>query len=183
MLKVMLHTSNRFYKMKNKNPPIISPLLKIVVLAALSFNSACSRILSARAENVVVVSSENFDVGKDPLLFNNIDLETTVDGTSSVCIVLRNDLPFSPGAERNKQFNLLTGGVKLNGFVVTSNGERITLDDPLQAWSSEGRLGNKDELSACMDMPLKSDQPIKISTIGISTEQSRTFEGIYWWSH
>ena len=103
---------------------------------------------------------------------------------SSLCFSLRGDFPLQDPQAMDRQFAESMGNAKIKVELTLSDGARVALRPPLQAWSLRGKVVEQNELSACASTPCKSDLPIgaQVSQVEVSAEPPLTVRGVYWQS-
>lgn len=162
------------------------PIAFVVSLAGCDVNfEKLVGLMTGREENVVVLVDTPTLLGPVPRTLASTEQPMKVLGEwSSLCLSLRGAVPLQDSKVMEQIFSDAMGKARVNIELTFSNGARMNLRQPLQAWSLRGKVVEQDELSACAGTPCKADLPIglQVSKVDISSSLPLSVQGIYWQS-
>ena len=142
-------------------------------------------VFTSRQANLVVLLAKPTQLGPTPkVLVSSTEPMKVLGEWSSLCFSLRGDFPLQDPQAMDRQFAESMGNAKIKVELTLSDGARVALRPPLQAWSLRGKVVEQNELSACASTPCKSDLPIgaQVSQVEVSAEPPLTVRGVYWQS-
>ena len=164
-------------------------LLPVALIASLAgcdvnFEKAVD-LITGREANVVVLVDKPSQLGPVPRTLASREQPMKVLGEwSSLCLSLRGAVPLQDSKVMDQIFAEAMGKAKVKIELTLSNGTRVGLRQPLQAWSLRGKVVDQDELSACAGTPCRVELPVgaQVSKVDISSDLPLSVQGIYWQS-
>jgi hypothetical protein len=140
--------------------------------------------LSGRERNLVVLTKQPFVIVSGVSILSSRDAMTVLGEHTFVCFALRGDVPVQDAGAMQRAFDAEMHGAKVKVELVLTNGERVALRQPMQAWSKYGKIFKSDELSACATTPCKAKLPqgAVVNSIEVSAQPPVTVHGVYWQS-
>lgn len=154
------------------------------VMLSLSGCDAFSERFTGR-QNVLVLATDGVTLSPEPVSFNTHGKAKVVGEVVSVCIPLRGGFPMTSSHVMQKEFDRLLGAAQIHATLISSNGRRIALGSPMQAWALEGFIEKANELSACLypepGQP-ELDVDTLITSVEISSDIPFAVHGAYWLS-
>lgn len=164
----------------------VLPMVLLISLADCDVNfEKVVDLMTGREENVVVLADEPTLLGPAALALASKEQPMKVLGEwSSICLALRGSVPLQDSKVMDQLFAEAMGNSKLKIELTLSNGTRVGLRQPLQAWSMRGKIFEQDELSACAGIPCASRPPngAQVSKVSISSDLPLNVQGVYWHS-
>ena len=142
-------------------------------------------VLFDQETHVVVLADKPTQLGSSPNILVSDQKPMTVLGeSSSLCLALRGGVSLQNTETMDRLFAEAMGNAKVTVDLTLSDGTRIPLGMPLQAWSLRGNVLKKNELSACARARCKVDLPVgsQVSQVSISSDAPLSVQGIYWTS-
>jgi len=135
-----------------------------------------------RERSSVVLASQPMLLKPEALVLSPKEPLKVLGEWTSLCLSLRGSTPLKNSQEMERVFEDAMDKTKVVVHLTLSNGNRIALRPPLQAWSARGKIVQQDELSACASTPCKSDLPAGslVSKIEISADKPLNVQGIFW---
>ena len=163
--------------------PRLPILVTTLLVSACDFNpeQALDR-LSGREVNLVILAKQPVLLTPEVKSFSSQEQMKVVGEMTSMCFALRGGIPLQDSKVMDQAFQASMQNAKIKVVVVLSNGDRVTLHQPLQAWSMHGKVIKNDELSACASTPCKSELPpgSQVAKIEVSSEPTLQVQGVYW---
>jgi hypothetical protein len=140
--------------------------------------------LSGRETHVVVLARQPVLLTPEPTLLTSSETMKVVGEWTSLCLSLQGGIPLQDSRTMDQAFTAAMQNARVSVHVVLSNGDRVALRPPLQAWSMRGKVLKNDELAACASTPCKDDLPVgaQVARIEVSSEPALSVQGIYWQS-
>jgi hypothetical protein len=164
----------------------VLPVALIVLLAGCDVNfEKVGDLLAGREANVVVLVDKPTQLGPVPRTLASREQPMKVLGEwSSLCISLRGEVPLQDSKVMDQIFAEAIGKAKVKIELTLSNGTRVGLRQPRQAWSLRGKVVEQDELSACAATPCRVELPVgvQVTKVDISSDLPLSVQGIYWQS-
>ena len=140
--------------------------------------------ISGRQANIVILSKQPVTLSPAPVTFASAEPLKVLGEWTSVCLVLKDGIPLQPQNQMDKILSEALAGAKVNARLELSDGSRVTLDHPMEAWEHFGRILSHDELSACASARCSTILPrgATVKSIEISADPAVNVRGIYWHS-
>jgi hypothetical protein len=158
----------------------------IVLLAACDANfEKAVDLITGRETNVVVLLDKPTQLGPVPRTLASREQPMKVLGEwSGLCLSLRGAVPLQDSKVMDQIFAEAMAKAKVKVELTLSNGTRVGLRQPLQAWSLQGKVVDRHELSACARAPCGVKLPVglQVSKVDISSDLPLSVQGIYWQS-
>jgi len=85
----------------------------------------------------------------------------------------------------NAEFKALLGNATLEAILTTAGGAKIRLGQASQAWSKDGKVEKRDELSACIYEAKRGQslpKGVVISKVEVTSSMPLKVRGAYWFS-
>ena len=142
-------------------------------------------LFTGRESNLVVLLAEPVQFGPtSTVLVSSKEPMKVLGEWSSICLALRGDTPLQDSKVMERLFAEAMGNAKVKVELTLSNGARVALGPPLQAWSLYGKVVERDELSACASTPCRQNLPVGalVTKVEVSADPPLTVRGIYWQS-
>ena len=164
-----------------------APLIALIfALAACDINvEKMVDRMAGREESVVVLLDQPTTLGPSVrTLTPGAEPMKVLGERSSLCLSLRGDIPLQDTKTMDAIFAEAMGKAKVKVELILDNGARVTLRQPLQAWSMFGQILKRDELAACAGTPCKAELPIgaQVSKVEVSADVPLAIQGMYWQS-
>lgn len=141
--------------------------------------------LFGRETHVVVLADKPTQLGSSPhTLASDQNPMRVLGERSSLCLALRGGVQDQNIEVMDRLFTEAMGSANVTVELTLSDGTRIPLGKPMQAWSLRGNVIKKNELSACASARCKVDLPVgsQVSQISITSDAPLSVQGIYWQS-
>jgi hypothetical protein len=153
-----------------------------VLVAACDFNlEKAADFLTGREANRVVLSSQPIVLTQEATTFSSNEPMKVIGEATFVCVVLRDGVVLQDQRVMDQLFTDALRGAKINVAVLSSDGKRVTLPEPMQGWAKFGRVLPNNELSACGSMRCEPLPPgTLISQVEISSTPELRIRGVYW---
>jgi len=159
---------------------LVFPALLLVGCEPIAEKLASS--LFDRETSTVVLAKQPVLLKPEVLVFSPQEPLKVVGEWTSLCFSLRGSTPLQDSKAMDRVFEEAIDRTKFSVHLTLSNGNRIALRPPLQAWSAQGKIVQQDELSACASTPCRSDLPAGslVNKIEISVDKPLHVQGIFW---
>jgi hypothetical protein len=153
-----------------------------VLVAACDFNlEKAAGFLAGRETNLVVLSSQQIVLTQEATAFSSNEPMKVIGESTFVCVVLRDGVVLQDQRVMDQLFTDALRGAKINVAVLSSDGKRVTLPEPMQGSAKFGKVLPNNELSACGSMRCKPLPPgTLISQVEISSTPELRIRGVYW---
>lgn len=153
-----------------------------VLVTACDFNlEKAADSLFGTEVNRVVLSSQPIVLTQDVATFSSNEPMKVIGESTFVCVVLRDGVVLQDQRVMDQLFADALHGAKINVAVLSSDGKRVALPEPMQGWAKFGRVLPNNELSACGSMRCNRLPPgTLISQVEISSTSELRIRGVYW---
>jgi hypothetical protein len=142
------------------------------------------RALDGRDRQLVILAPQPVVLTDKPAVFSGSEPLKVVGEWTSLCLVLRGDVPLQQQSTMDQIFSAALSGAKVRVNVVLNDGARISLHEPMQGWSRSGRILPRNEFSACASASCGSHLPVGaiVKRLEVSATPKLEVRGIFWQS-
>ena len=139
-------------------------------------------LLMGRETNTVVLAKQPTLLNPEVAVLTSQEPMKVLGEWTSLCLSLRGGIPLQDAKVMDRAFEEAMHKTKVRIYLTLSNGNRVALRPPLQAWSMRGKVVEHDELSACASSPCKGELPVgaQVTKVEISADQPLQVQGIFW---
>lgn len=139
-------------------------------------------LLPASERNLVVLSDQPVLLTEEGRSFASPDSMKFLGEWTSLCLSLKGAVPLRDSVAMDRSFKEAMGDAKVTAHLTLSDGTRVALRKPLQAWRKYGVVAGQDELSACAAMPCGGPLPrgAQITRVEISSAPPLHVRGVFW---
>ncbi len=138
--------------------------------------------LSRTEENRVVLASTSVALTKAPLSLTSKEPMMVLGEWTSVCLVMRGDVPSSAQPLMDAALANELHGSSVTVVVQTTDGLEKMLRPPLVGWRKHGVVLPNDELAGCASASCDARLPkgAVVKSIEVSAQPNLDIKGIYW---
>ena len=139
-------------------------------------------LLMGRETNTVVLVKQPMLLNPEVSILTSQEPMKVLGEWTSLCLSLRGGIPMQDAKEMDRVFEEAMHNTRVKVYLTLSNGNRVALRPPLQAWSMRGKVVEHDELSACASTPCKAELPVgtQVTKVEISADRPLQVQGIFW---
>jgi len=151
--------------------------------------AGCDRVMHELHEllfpdrsNLVILIDKPLVLVAEPVRFQPANPARTGDKSNIICIVLDEDIPLGTMKKMDAHFKSLMKGVDVNAIARAVDGREIGFGRPNLSWSKYGKILNRDELSACLQLDCNCtvEKNVEIREFTILATDKLPTKGIYW---
>jgi hypothetical protein len=123
-------------------------------------------------------------MSETPSTFTSAEPMKVLGEWTSLCLVLKDGTPLQAQAQMDKIFSDALGGAKIKTTLLLTDGSRVALNEPMQAWSRTGRVLPHDEFSACASAGCGVNLPngALVKAVEVSSSPPVKVRGVFWQS-
>jgi hypothetical protein len=159
-----------------------------IVIAALSFSGCdlnpekAADFFTGRETNVVVLAKQPVMLRPEVATLTSQEPMKVLGEWTSLCFALKSGMPLQDSKQMDRAFEEAMQSAKVRVYLTLTNGDRVALRQPLQAWSMGGTILGRDELSACASTPCKAELPVgaQVAKVEVSSEPPLQVQGVFW---
>jgi hypothetical protein len=138
-------------------------------------------VLTGHDSTVVVLAARPMVITAQTATLTSSEVMKVIGEWTSVCLALRGGLPLQHSTVMDHEFDAAMHGARVRVVLELTNGDRVSLAQPMMAWNMDGKIVKSNELSACAS-PCDTKLPVgtQVSKIDVSSDSPLAVQGVYW---